>query len=123
MPGTISVQTGHFGTALTALSPQPHFEGMRYPKRTYAADGTPYDDGDAFGVLRFPPMTEGQLGTVYAAFGIGGGTVSGEATVSLPGEDRNTMTSYNTVAEQVPPRWDNPLYYDVQIIVRQLETF
>lgn len=123
MPGTISAQTGLFGTALTPLSPQPHFEGIRWPKRTYAADGTPYDDGDAFGVLRFPPMTAGQLGTVYAVFGIGDGTVSGEATVSLPGEDRETMTSYNTVAEQVPPRYENPLYYDVQIIVRQLETF
>jgi len=99
MPGTISVQTGHGGTALTAIVPQPHFVGIRYPQDTFTPDAI-YEDGEPFGVLKWKSVTAAQLGTLYTRFGLTSVKYA-NVTISLPGDDRTTMTSYNAQAEKV----------------------
>ena len=122
--GVIQVDnSGWDGTALVSLDPVPHYAGLQYPRQIVTPVYT-HDDGIPVASLRDKVLTPAQYSARLSAFGLGSAK-SAKITISLPGDDRSAMGTYNGVVVRpdhgTDSPWDVPLYRNVTWLVRRLK--
>lgn len=118
----VKVATGHdvAGTALVALSPQPHYGGLQFEQENFTPAGV--QRNAPYAVLEFPSLDNSQIPTVYAALGVTSAEYA-NITISLPDdENRDNESRWNgRVIKNRAGGWRYPLKRDPVIIVQLLE--
>lgn len=86
MASSYKVADGHdiaFGS-LNLIVPQPSSNGVEATRRTYSANGEPFDEG-LFIELRWNIVGQSdRLNTILAFFGLNGDDMTNEVTISVP---------------------------------------
>lgn len=119
MTGLIKAAAGHnvAGTALTTLTPQPHYGGQQFAREVFTPAGV-YRDTQ-YATLEFPPLDNDEYGTVLGQLGISSAEFA-DITIQLPDdEDRDSTTRYNgRVIKQRRATWRYPLQRGPTFIVQ-----
>lgn len=110
--------------SLNTVSPQPRSEGIKPSRRSYAADGTVYDEG-RYVELEFSMVsTVTDYQTLLSAFGVQS-ALSNDVTVYVRDETFAWVRMNGTAVRPEPGkdvRWRDMFPRDVTILVRNLET-
>lgn len=118
------IADGHDNAAgLATIDPQPASEGLQYPKRRVAGDGTEYNDGSAFTIWRYRGvLSTTQYSALLTAFGLSS-ALTNEVTVrTLHGAARTTYSNYNaTIVKPFNPRFERGFWRDIEFRVIKLE--
>jgi hypothetical protein len=119
----ISVAPGWDGTALMALSPNPHFSGIRYGRVAYTPRGVSRDA--AYALLEWRGMSPTAGSALFVPFGFGTAGI-GSVTISLPTDvARLTLGTFNAIAT-FPEygddmRFINPIYESTSVWLRLIQ--
>lgn len=109
--------------SLTLLSPQPSSVGLRYARQSFAADGTPVNEGPFLEVVWNVLGTKTQYQTILTAFGLLNAD-SNDVTINARDENFD-YTRYNGKAIKPVPengvQWRRPFPRNITILVRDLE--
>lgn len=93
------VADGHDNEAgFVTVNPQPASEGLLYPERVFAVDGTPIDKGLPYVIWRYrDEITEDVYYSLLQQFSMGNiGTINNDVTIhTLVGHQRTTYANYN----------------------------
>jgi hypothetical protein len=126
MSGTarVSVATGHdvAGTALVAMTPQPHYGGMEFAQEIDTPAGPVRNC--PYARLRMPALKDTEYTTSLTQVGLGSaGVERADITIALPNdEDRDTTTRYNArITKPRSARWQVPLQRGIEYVVVLLE--
>lgn len=109
--------------SLQTVDPQPRCEGMRCARRSFAADGTVYDEGRYVELLfsMLPDATTYQ--SVLEQFGVKAATTS--AVTVYVRDETYTWGRYNGIAVRPEPgrevKWRGQFPRDITILVKDLE--
>jgi hypothetical protein len=119
------IADGHDAEAsFAAVTPQPASEGLLYPERVYAVDGTPIDKGLPFVIWRYgPELNETSYESLLTQFGLAS-AISNDVTIrTQTGAGRDTWTDWNgKIIKPERPEYRRGSYRNVSFRIIGLES-
>jgi hypothetical protein len=123
--GTYQIADGYDNEAgFSNVSPQPAATGLYYPKRVWAADGTPKDKGSPFVIWRFKKeIPEDVYSSLLTQFGLAS-AISNEVTIRTVNDAaRTTWANYNgIIIRPLNPKYERGFYRDIEFMIKMLES-
>jgi hypothetical protein len=120
----VAVGTNVALVSLAVLSPQPKSTGIQTARRTFAADGTAYDEGKYIELVWDIVKNASAYTTILTAFGITT-NLSANVTVYVRSQTYGFIRM-NGVAIQPQPSvdqtWDRYFIRNLRLLVRDLST-
>lgn len=109
--------------SLNVLSPQPRSRGIQYTRRSYAADGTPINEGAFVELIWGVVADDAALQSILTTFGIYTAT-SNDVTVYVRNENfdyvrKNGKAIKPQIGEGL--EWSNYFPRDLVILIRNLQ--
>jgi len=107
-----------------AVNPQPASEGLLYPARVYATDGTPIDKGLPYVEWRFgPELIETAYSSLLTQFGLAS-AISNDVTIATnTAANRASFSNYNgKIIRPERPQYEKGFYRNVVFRIIGLTT-
>jgi hypothetical protein len=107
-----------------SVDPQPASEGLLYPDRVYAIDGTPIDKGLPFVIWRYgPQLDEDDYDSLLTQFGLSSATSNDVTIKTQTGAGRDTWSDYNgKIIRPARPEYREGYYRNVEFRIVGLES-